>query len=317
MNKVLLAGGAGFLGSHFIDSMIAAGHEITVVDNLMSGNRTNVPPEIKFYEHDIIEVGNFDSFHPLSKLQFDTVINFACPASPPLYQRDPVHTMMTNVVGTKNLLDIARKNNAVFVQASTSEVYGDPEVSPQPESYRGCVNTLGPRANYDEGKRAAEALVMDYHRIYGTRVKIARIFNTYGTRMDPNDGRVVSNFIVQALQDKPLTIYGDGTQTRSFCYVSDLIRGFMALTFKTPDDFTGPVNLGSQIELTMNQIASEVIRLTDSKSVISTHPLPIDDPRQRRPDTTLARLHLDWTPTVSLEEGLARTVTYFRTRLGL
>lgn len=306
---VLVAGGAGFLGSHLCERLLQDGNVVFCVDNLQTGRLENIGhllthPDFSFIQHDII-----DSFQ--SPIKLDQIYNLASPASPPHYQINPIHTLRTNVVGSYNLLELAKQHQAKIFLASTSEVYGDPLEHPQKESYRGNVNPDGPRACYDEGKRCAETLYFDYHRQYGVIIKVARIFNTYGPRMDPEDGRVISNFIMQAIQDSPITIYGDGSQTRSFCYVSDLIDGFIAL-MNSPDEFTGPVNLGNPVEFTMLELAIQVITKTGSSSQIIFHPLPIDDPKRRLPDVSLAKSQLSWFPKVSLEEGLDHTILYFR-----
>ena len=309
----MVTGGAGFLGSHVCDRLVGEGAHVICVDNLMTGRRTNVAhlkssPCFTLIEADIITA--------LPQIDVDEIWNLACPASPPSYQMDPVHTMLTNVMGMKNCLDLARKSGARVFQASTSEVYGDPEVHPQVETYRGHVNTIGPRACYDEGKRAAETLCFDYLRAYGVDIRVARIFNTYGPRMDPRDGRVVSNFIVQALLGEPLELYGDGLQTRSFCFADDLVEGFFRL-MRAPAAAPGPVNLGNPGEFTMCQLAELVIEMTGSSSTIAYRPLPVDDPKQRRPDIGLADTLLGWKPAVALKEGLSTTIDYFRTELWL
>jgi UDP-glucuronate decarboxylase len=310
--RVLVTGGAGFLGSHLCDRLLEQGHRVVALDNFYTGARENVAHlagETRFalVEHDVIA--------PLPELdgRFDWIFHLASPASPPHYQRDPIFTAKTGFLGTLHGLERAERDGARFFQASTSEIYGDPEVHPQPEGYRGCVNTLGPRACYDEGKRIGESLCMDFRRARGVDVRIVRIFNTYGPRMDPQDGRVVSNFIMQALRGEPLTIYGEGTQTRSFCFVSDLIEGFLRL-MAHPDE-TGPVNLGNDGEFTMLELAELVRELTGSRSSIVHEPLPADDPTQRRPDLTLARERLGFHPRVPLREGLARTIEHFAQRL--
>ncbi|AKF06983.1 UDP-glucuronic acid decarboxylase family protein [Sandaracinus amylolyticus] len=306
--RALVTGGAGFVGSHLCDRLLELGHEVVALDNFYTGTRDNLThlrshARFSLVEQDVIE--------PLPALggRFDWVFNLACPASPPHYQRDPIFTTKTSFLGTLHGLERASADGARFFQASTSEVYGDPEVHPQPETYRGSVNTLGPRACYDEGKRVAESLCMDFHRTRGLEVRIVRIFNTYGPRMDPNDGRVVSNFIVQALRGEPLTVYGEGKQTRSFCFVSDLIDGFLLL-MQHPDT-TGPVNIGNDGEFTMLELAELVRELTGSRSPIVHRPLPADDPTQRRPDLTVARERLGFRHRVPLREGLARTIEYF------
>jgi len=304
--RVLVTGGAGFLGSHLCERLLAEGCEVLCVDNYFTGTRENV---VHLLSHPRFELMRHDVTIPLY-VEVDEIYNLACPASPVHYQHDPVQTTKTSVHGAINMLGLAKRLNARIFQASTSEVYGDPEVHPQPEDYRGNVNPIGPRACYDEGKRCAETLFFDYHRQCGLPIKVARIFNTYGPRMHPNDGRVVSNFIVQALEGKPITIYGDGSQTRSFCYVDDLIEGFLRL-MNSPADITGPINLGNPGEFTILQLAETVIRLTGSRSKIVHRPLPQDDPRQRQPNITRAKTLLDWQPTIPLEEGLRRTIAYF------
>jgi UDP-glucuronate decarboxylase len=306
VNRVLVTGGAGFLGSHLCDRLIDLGHDVLCVDNFYTGNRRNVE---QLLGHPSFELMRHDVTFPLY-VEVDEIFNLACPASPIHYQYHPVQTTKTSVHGAINLLGLAKRVGAKILQASTSEVYGDPNVHPQREDYWGHVNPIGIRACYDEGKRCAETLFFDYRRQYNLRIKVARIFNTYGPRMHPNDGRVVSNFIVQALRGSPITIYGDGSQTRSFCYVSDLIDGLLRL-MKSPDDFTGPVNLGNEEEFTILQLAENVVRLSNSSSKIVRAPLPSDDPRQRKPDTTLARGRLDWQATTRLQEGLTKTIAYF------
>jgi len=311
--RALVAGGAGFLGSHLCDRLLEAGREVICLDSLLTGSIANVArllsqPAFSLVRRDVIE--------PLPDLgKIDEIYNLACAASPPLYQKDPVHTLKTSVLGSLNLLDLAVANRARIFMASTSEVYGDPAVHPQPEDYRGNVNPHGPRACYDEGKRSAETLFFDYRRVHGLSIRVARIFNTYGPRMRADDGRVVSNFIVQAIRGEGLTVYGDGSQTRSFCYVDDLIEGIMRLTALDADPAT-PVNLGNPVELTVGDLAERVLRLTGSSARIIHRPLPVDDPRQRRPDIALATRLLGWVPEVGLEEGLARTVGHFRMTLG-
>jgi UDP-glucuronate decarboxylase len=309
--RVLITGGAGFLGSHLCDRLISLGHEVTALDNLMCGSRANL------VQHEINASFQFieaDVTHPLTG-RYDWIFNLACPASPPIYQRDPVNTAKVNFLGALNCLELARACGARVFQASSSEVYGDPEVTPQPESYRGNVNPIGPRACYDEGKRIAETLFFDFHRRFGTDIKVARIFNTYGPRMDKNDGRVVSNFIVQALLGDPLTLYGDGKQTRSFCFVDDLIDGFVRLMESDPT-VLGPINIGNPVECTMIELAELVIELTGSRSSMIHLPLPVDDPRHRCPDITVAREMLGWEPKVSLQDGLVRAIGYFEQMLG-
>ncbi|MFO7553186.1 MAG: UDP-glucuronic acid decarboxylase family protein [Haliea sp.] len=305
--RILVTGGAGFLGSHLCERLLALGNDVLCVDNFYTGTRDNVlhlldDPHFELMRHDVT--------FPLY-VEVDEIYNLACPASPIHYQRDPVQTTKTSVHGAINMLGLAKRLQAKILQASTSEVYGDPEVNPQPEAYWGRVNPVGPRACYDESKRCAETLFFDYYRQHGLRIKVARIFNTYGPRMQPNDGRVVSNFVVQALRHEPITLYGDGQQTRSFCYVDDLVEGLVRL-MATADDVTGPVNLGNPVELTMRELALQILSETGANSVLVNEPLPADDPRQRQPDITLARTLLDWQPRVSLEEGLVHTVAYFR-----
>jgi UDP-glucuronate decarboxylase len=304
--RILVTGGAGFLGSHLIDRLLADGHEVICVDNLFTGSKKNIEhllgnPWFEFIRHDVT--------FPLY-VEVDEIYNLACPASPIHYQHDPVQTTKTSVHGAINMLGLAKRLRCKIFQASTSEVYGDPAVHPQPEDYWGYVNPIGPRSCYDEGKRCAETLFFDYHRQHGLPIKVARIFNTYGPRMHPADGRVVSNFIVQALQGNPITIYGDGRQTRSFCYVDDLIDGFIAF-MDAEEAFTGPLNLGNPVEFTIRQLAETVIRLTGSRSEIISEPLPQDDPRQRQPDIGKAQARLGWNPRVPLEEGLKATIAYF------
>lgn len=304
--KVLVTGGAGFLGSHLCDKLIERGDEVLCVDNLFTGTKANIAhllqhPRFEFMRHDIT--------FPLY-VEVDEIYNLACPASPIHYQFDPVQTTKTSVIGAINMLGLAKRVKAKILQASTSEVYGDPEVHPQVESYKGSVNPIGIRACYDEGKRCAETLFFDYHRQHHLNIKIMRIFNTYCPRMHPNDGRVVSNFILQALKNENISIYGDGAQTRSFCYVDDLIRGMMAL-MASKDDFIGPVNIGNPSEFSILELANQIIAQTNSKSLLVFHPLPEDDPKQRRPDITLAQEKLQWQPQIPLKEGLKRTIDYF------
>lgn len=300
--RILITGGAGFVGSALCLRLLDEGHDVLVVDNLYTGRRQNVPDGVELIEHDICE--------PLAiEGALDRVYNLACPASPPHYQRDPIFTLRTSVLGTLNVLELARSKGARFLQASTSEIYGDPDVHPQPESYRGAVNTLGPRACYDEGKRAAEAACMDYERVHGLEVRIARIFNTYGPRMDPGDGRVVSNFIVQALRGEALTLYGDGSQTRSFCFVTDLVDGLVRL-MEHPSN-PGPVNLGNPDERSVADLARIVLELTGKQSELVKRPLPADDPKVRCPDLTRARETLGYEPKVSLEQGLRSAIEWF------
>ena len=302
-----MTGGAGFLGSHLCDRLLASNYEVLCVDNYFSGSKWNIQ---HLLDHPNFDIKRHDVTFPLY-VEVDQIYHLACPASPVHYQLDPVQTVKTNVHGTINILGLAKRTHARVLQASTSEVYGDPEVHPQAEEYWGRVNPIGPRACYDEGKRCAETLFFDYQRQHGLEIKVARIFNTFGPRMRADDGRVVSNFIVQALRDQPLTIYGNGRQTRSFCYVDDLIAGLLKL-MSMPVDFTGPVNLGNPGEFTVGELAEKIIGLVDSKSRLSYHPLPDDDPVQRRPDITLAGTVLDWQPTVSLEDGLKKTISYFK-----
>ncbi len=305
--RVLVTGGAGFLGSHLCERLIAAGDDVLCVDNFFTGTKDNIAhllpnPHFELVRHDI----TFPLF-----VEVDEIYNLACPASPVHYQFDPVQTTKTSVHGAINMLGLAKRLRAKILQASTSEVYGDPEVHPQPESYWGHVNPIGIRSCYDEGKRCAETLFFDYHRQHKLRIKVARIFNTYGPRMHPNDGRVVSNFIVQALKGEPITVFGEGSQTRSFCYVDDLVEALIRI-MGTPDEFTGPVNIGNPGEFTILELAQKVIALTGSKSKIEFHPLPSDDPTQRKPDIALARSVLGWEPGVGLEAGLLKTIEYFR-----
>lgn len=311
MNRVLVTGGAGFLGSHLCDRLIARGDDVLCVDNFYTGSKDNVK---HLFDHPHFELMRHDVTFPLY-VEVDAIYNLACPASPVHYQHDPVQTTKTSVHGAINMLGLAKRVKAKILQASTSEVYGDPEVHPQPESYWGKVNPIGIRSCYDEGKRCAETLFFDYWRQHQLRIKVVRIFNTYGPRMHPNDGRVVSNFIVQALKGQDITIYGDGMQTRSFCYVDDLIDA-MVRTMDTPDSFTGPVNIGNPGEFSMLALAETVIRLAGSKSKLVFQPLPSDDPKQRQPDISLAQDALMWQPKVSLEDGLKETIAYFRSILG-
>jgi len=305
--RVVVTGGAGFLGSHLCERLLAEGNDVLCVDNLFSGNRENIVhlmgnPGFEFMRHDVT--------FPLY-LEVDEIYNLACPASPIHYQHDAVQTTKTNVHGAINMLGLAKRVKARILQASTSEVYGDPEQHPQREDYWGHVNPIGLRACYDEGKRCAETLFFDYYRQHGLAIRVVRIFNTYGPRMHPNDGRVVSNFIVQALKNEPITLYGDGSQTRSFCFVDDLITGMIAF-MNSPGDFPGPINLGNDHEFTILELARKVIALTGSSSPIVMNPLPSDDPRQRRPDLTRARERLGWEPRIPLDEGLVTTIDYFR-----
>ncbi len=309
-NRILVAGGAGFLGSHLCDRLIEAGNDVLCVDNFYTGRRENIQhlmenPRFELMEHDVC--------FPLN-VEVDAIYNLACPASPVHYQRDAIQTTKTSVLGAMNLLGLAKRLNIPIMQASTSEVYGDPSVHPQPEEYWGNVNPIGIRSCYDEGKRVAETLFFDYRRQHDLTIKVVRIFNTYGPRMDPIDGRVVSNFIVQALNGETITIYGDGSQTRSFCFVDDLIRGFMAI-MDTPHDVTGPINIGNPNEFTIKQLAELVVEKTGSSSRIDYLPLPADDPKQRQPDIHRAQQTLGWSPRVELSEGLDATIDYFRSTL--
>ena len=304
--RILVTGGAGFLGSHLCERLLEDGHDVICLDNFFTGTRDNI---LHLLPNPHFEVLRHDVSQPLYT-EVDEIYTLACPASPPHYQHDPVHTTKTSVLGALNMLGLGKRTGAKVFQASTSEVYGDPAIHPQPESYWGNVNPIGLRSCYDEGKRCAETLFFDYRRQHQLRIKVARIFNTYGPRMHPNDGRVVSNFIVQALRGEEITVYGDGLQTRSFCYVDDLIEVFVRL-MDSPDDFTGPVNTGNPGEFTMLELAQKVIELTGSKSKLVHKPLPHDDPKQRQPDITLAREKLGWEPKVKLEEGLRPTIAYF------
>lgn len=307
--RILVTGGAGFLGSHLCERLLQAGHWVWCMDSFLTGSRANVQPLLVYprfslFTHDITT--------PLPRdLDFDEIYNLACPASPSHYQADPVHTLKTCVHGAMHVLELAHRCGARILQASTSEVYGDPAISPQAETYWGHVNPTGPRACYDEGKRCAETLFFDFHRLHGVSIKVARIFNTYGPRMQPDDGRVVSNFIVQALRGDALTVFGDGSQTRSFCYVDDLVEGLVAL-MESPTSVTGPVNLGNPAEITVRALAEQVRALTGAPVEVVFRALPQDDPRQRRPDIARARALLGWAPAISLNEGLTRTVAYFR-----
>jgi UDP-glucuronate decarboxylase len=304
--RILVTGGAGFLGSHLCERLLADGHDVLCVDNFFTGTKDNIAhllesPYFELLRHDV----TFSLY-----VEVDEIYNLACPASPIHYQFDPVQTTKTSVHGAINMLGLAKRVKAKILQASTSEVYGDPDTHPQPEHYWGNVNPIGPRSCYDEGKRCAETLFFDYRRQHGLKIKVARIFNTYGPRMHPNDGRVVSNFIVQALQNKPITLYGDGAQTRSFCYVDELIDGFVRL-MNSPDELTGPVNLGNPSELSMIELAQTILDLTGSRSSLVYEPLPQDDPRQRQPDIRLAKTQLGWEPQIPLREGLKPTIAYF------
>ena len=306
--RILVTGGAGFLGSHLCNRLLEEGNDVICLDNLFTGNKDNIRHLLgndyfEFIRHDVTE--------PIF-LEVDQVYNLACPASPVHYQYNPIKTTKTSVLGAINMLGLAKRVKARILQASTSEVYGDPQVHPQPEDYRGCVNTMGIRSCYDEGKRVAETLFYDYHRMHKLEIKVMRIFNTYGPNMNPNDGRVVSNFIVQALNNEDITIYGDGSQTRSFCYVDDLIEGMVRL-MNSRADFIGPVNIGNPGEFTIKQLAELVVNLTGSSSKLIYKPLPSDDPLQRNPVIEIAKKELDWEPTVPLEEGLKKTIEYFKT----
>ena len=305
-NKTLITGGAGFIGSHLCERLLNDGNDVLCVDNYFTGTKSNIAHLLDNYQFELMR---HDVTFPLY-VEVDQIYNMACPASPIHYQYDPVQTTKTSVHGAINMLGLAKRTGAKIFQSSTSEVYGDPTVHPQSEDYRGNVNPIGPRACYDEGKRCAETLFFDYYRQHNLRIKVARIFNTYGPRMRPDDGRVVSNFIVQALRGDPITIYGDGSQTRSFCYVDDLIEGFVRL-MESGDDVTGPINLGNPGEFTIKQLAELVIKMTGAKSELVYEDLPEDDPLQRCPDISLAKEKLDWQPTIELEQGLEKTITYF------
>jgi len=306
--RILVTGGAGFLGSHLCERLLSEGHDIICLDNFFTGTKDNIQ---HLMDNHHFEVLRHDVAFPLY-VEMDEIYNLACPASPIHYQFDPVQTTKTSVHGAINMLGLAKRTKAKIFQASTSEVYGDPKVHPQPENYWGHVNPIGVRSCYDEGKRCAETLFFDYHRQHQVIIKVARIFNTYGPRMHPNDGRVVSNFIMQALKNEDITLYGDGSQTRSFCYVDDLIEGWIRL-MATPDDFTGPVNLGNPNEFTIRQLAEKIIELIGSTSKLARKPLPSDDPSQRQPDITLAKDRLGWLPNIELAEGLKKTIAYFET----
>lgn len=304
--RILITGGAGFLGSHLCERLLKEGNEVLCLDNFFTGTKENI---IHLMDNHRFELIRHDVEFPIH-LEVDEIYNLACPASPIHYQHNPIHTTKTSIMGALNMLGLAKRQHAKIMQASTSEVYGDPEVHPQPETYWGNVNPIGFRSCYDEGKRCAETLFFDYHREHKLKIKVARIFNTYGPRMHPSDGRVVSNFIIQALKGEDITVYGDGTQTRSFCYVDELIDGFIRLMAST-DNFTGPVNLGNPVEFTIKELAEKVIDMTNSKSKISYKSLPHDDPRQRQPDITLAKKELNWEPKIKLEKGLIKTIEYF------
>ncbi|MEX1112129.1 MAG: UDP-glucuronic acid decarboxylase family protein [Candidatus Andersenbacteria bacterium] len=307
MKKILVTGGAGFVGSHLCDRLIERGDSVVCVDNFFTGQRKNIE---HLLDHENFTLIEHDIVQPLEGVDVDQIYNLACPASPIHYQYNPIKTVKTSTIGMINMLGLAKRTKARILQASTSEVYGDPEVHPQPESYRGNVNTVGIRSCYDEGKRISETLCMDYHREHNLEVRIIRIFNTYGPRMHPQDGRVISNFITQAISNNPITIYGDGTQTRSFCYVDDLVEGIIRMMDQ--DIHSGPINLGNPTERTMNDMAALIKDMTKSSSDIEHKPLPEDDPQQRQPDISLAKQVLNWEPAVSLEDGLTKTIDYFR-----
>jgi UDP-glucuronate decarboxylase len=309
MKTILVTGGAGFIGSHLCEALLKQGHYVICLDNFFTGRKENIK---HLMDYDNFELIRHDIIDPI-KLEVDEIYNLACPASPVHYQYNPIKTIKTSILGTMNMLGLAKRVKAKILQASTSEVYGDPLVHPQPESYRGNVNPIGPRACYDEGKRAAETLCFDYHRQHKVDIRVVRIFNTYGPNMQINDGRVVSNFIVQALKNENITVYGDGKQTRSFCYVSDLVRGM--IDFMNQDQHLGPINLGNDGEFTILELAEKVIQLTHSKSKITFKPLPEDDPLQRKPDLSLARKLINYEPKIKLEEGLIKTIEYFKKRL--
>ena len=310
--KILVTGGAGFIGSHLIERLLNEGNNVICLDNFFTGRRENIIP---FLDNKYFELIRHDVIEPIL-VEVDEIYNLACPASPIHYQYNPVKTVKTSVMGTINMLGLAKRVKGKILQASTSEVYGDPKVHPQEESYWGNVNPIGIRSCYDEGKRLAETLCMDYFRENGVRTKIVRIFNTYGPRMAENDGRVVSNFIIQALKGEPITVYGDGSQTRSFCYVDDLVDGFIRMMDRTEDDYPGPVNLGNPGEFTILELAEKVIAMTGSSSKIDFQPLPADDPTQRKPNITRAQEKLDWEPQIALEQGLEKTIADWRVRLG-
>ena len=303
--RILITGGAGFLGSHLCERLLKEGNDILCLDSFFTGTKHNV---IHLMDDHNFELIRHDVEFPIH-IEVDEIYNLACPASPPHYQHNPIHTNKTSVLGAINMLGLAKRNKAKIMQASTSEVYGDPQVHPQTEDYWGNVNPIGIRSCYDEGKRCAETLFFDYYRQHNLKIKVARIFNTYGPNMHPNDGRVVSNFIIQALKNEDITIYGDGSQSRSFCYVDELIDGFIRLM--ATDDFTGPVNLGNPVEFTIKELAEKIIEMTGSKSKLSLNPLPQDDPKQRQPDITLAKKELGWEPKIKLEQGLKKTIEYF------
>lgn len=304
--RILITGGAGFLGSHLSQRLLNEGNEVLCLDNFFTGTKDNV---LHLMDNPNFELIRHDVEFPLH-IECDEIYNLACPASPPHYQHNPIHTNKTSVLGAINMLGLAKRQNAKIMQASTSEVYGDPQVHPQTEDYWGNVNPIGIRSCYDEGKRCAETFFFDYHREHGLKIKVARIFNTYGPNMHPNDGRVVSNFIIQALKGEDITIYGDGSQSRSFCYVDELIDGFIRL-MASDDKFTGPVNLGNPVEFTIKELAEKIIKMTDSKSKLTLKPLPQDDPKQRQPNIALAKKELGWEPEIKLEDGLVKTIRYF------
>jgi UDP-glucuronate decarboxylase len=311
MKRILVTGGAGFIGSHLTRALLARGHQVTILDNFFTGRRANIAdlaanPRFSVIEHDITG--------PVEPIEADEIYNLACPASPVHYQHDPVKTVLANVMGAIHMLELAKKTGARILQASTSEVYGNPEIHPQPESYVGHVNPIGPRACYDEGKRCAETLFFDYHRQFGLDIKVARIFNTYGPAMRRDDGRVVSNFIYQALEGQPITIYGDGSQTRSFCYIDDMVDGLIRL-MESGSGVTGPVNLGNPDEFTIEELAEKIIELTGGESKLIYKPLPQDDPEQRQPDIALAASALGWSPKIKLDKGLAKTIAAFKQQL--
>ncbi len=314
MKNILIAGGAGFIGSHLCSALVAQGHRVVAFDDFFTGKRENVEHLLQTGRFELLEHDVMQPFTHTNGLVFDEIYNLACPASPVHYQLNPVRTMMINIIGMKNLLDLAVAHKARILQTSTSEVYGNPEIHPQPESYLGNVNTIGPRACSDEGKRAAETLCFDYHREHDVDIKIVRIFNTYGSLMRSDDGRVVSNFICQALEGKPITIYGDGSQTRSFCYIDDLVDGIIRM-MESAGGITGPINLGNADEFTVEELAEKVIELTGSKSEIIFKPLPQDDPLQRQPDISLAKEILGWQPKIALDRGLVKTIEYFQKTL--
>lgn len=310
--RILITGGAGFIGSHLCERMVREGHDVVCIDNYFTGSKSNVAHLLGYPNFEILR---FDVREPI-RLEVDEIYNLACPASPAHYQTQPVRTVETSVMGAVNLLRLARETGAVFLQASTSEIYGDAQVQPQSEDYYGHVNPIGPRACYDEGKRCAETVCFDYHRQYDVRIKVVRIFNTYGPRLAPADGRIASNFILQALRNEPVTVYGDGSQTRSLCYVEDMVGGLAAM-MDSPDDVTGPINLGNPDEHTVRELADLIIAMTGSKSEIKFGALPKDDPQKRRPDISLAMEKLHWRPTIDLKIGLARTIGYFRRQFSI